>query len=306
MVKYLLRRLLLILPTVWIAVTIIFVIFRLVPGDPAELIAGEMAPREVVQAIRAQMGLDQPMHIQYVRYLGGLLRGDLGVSKVYGARVLDQLLLRFPATLELAIAAMLIAFIVGLTAGIISATRYNSLFDYLSMLGAIAGVCVPAFWLGLMLILFFSVGLGWLPSTGRGGLRTLVLPAVTLSAYQMAVIARMTRSSMLEVIQQDYIRTARAKGLAEWAVIYGHALKNALIPTITIAGLQFGFLLGGSIVVESVFAWPGLGSLMIDSIRHRDYTMVQGTAVLYTTVCLLINLLVDLVYSALDPRVRYG
>jgi ABC-type dipeptide/oligopeptide/nickel transport system permease component len=204
----------------------------------------------------------------------------------------DQLLLRFPATLELAIAAMLIASIVGLTAGIISATKYNSLFDYVSMLSAIAGVCIPAFWLGLMLMLFFSVGLGWFPSTGRAGLNTLVLPAVTLSAYQMAVIARMSRSSMLEVIQQDYIRTARAKGLAEWAIIYGHALKNALIPTDTI--------------VESVFAWPGLGALMIDSIRHRDYTMVQGTAVLYTTACLLINLLVDLVYAYLDPRVRYG
>jgi len=305
-VKYLLRRFLLIIPTVWVAVSIIFIIFRLVPGDPAELIAGEMAPREVVQAIRAQMGLDRPMYIQYAYYLGGLLRGDLGVSKVYGARVVDQLLLRFPATLELAIAAMLIAFIIGLTAGIISATRYNSVFDYVSMLGAIGGVCIPAFWLGLMLILFFSVGLGWFPSTGRAGLNTLVLPAITLSTYQMAVIARMTRSSMLEAIQQDYIRTARAKGLAEWAIIYGHALKNALIPTVTIAGLQFGFLLGGSIIVESVFAWPGLGALMIDSIRHRDYTMVQGTAVLYTTVCLLINLLVDLVYAYLDPRVRYA
>jgi ABC-type dipeptide/oligopeptide/nickel transport system permease component len=303
---YLLRRLLLAIPTLWVAVTLVFFIFRLVPGDPAELIAGEMAPRELVESIRRQMGLDQPLPVQYVRYLGGLARGDLGVSKVFQQNAGEQLAARLPATLQLAGLAMLLAFAVGVLAGVVSAVKRYSWLDYVATLGAVGGVSIPSFWLGLMLIMLFSVGLGWLPTAGNTGPESIILPAVTLSAYQMAIIARMTRSSMLEVLGQDYVRTARAKGAREGTIVLGHALRNALIPTVTIAGLQMGYLLGGSVVVETVFAWPGLGSLMIDSIRIRDYTMVQAVALVFAAMFLLINVLVDALYAYLDPRVQYG
>jgi ABC-type dipeptide/oligopeptide/nickel transport system permease component len=290
-----------------VVVTLVFFIFRvLVPGDPAELIAGEMAPREVVESIRRQMGLDQPLPIQYVRYLSGLARGDLGVSKVFQQNAGEQLLARLPATLQLASLAMLLAFVLGVAAGIVSAVRQSSWLDYLATLGAVGGVSIPSFWLGLMLIMLFSVGLGWLPTGGRTGPDSIILPAITLSAYQLAIIARMTRSSMLEVLQQDYVRTARAKGVRERGIILAHALRNALIPTVTIAGLQMGYLLGGSVIVETVFAWPGLGSLMIESIRIRDYTMVQAVALLFAAMFLLINILVDALYAYLDPRVHYA
>ncbi|MCL5076220.1 MAG: ABC transporter permease [Chloroflexi bacterium] len=305
MTAYILRRLLLIFPTALVVVTLIFVIFRLVPGDPAQLIAGEMASRDVVESIRREMGLDKPIYIQYAYYLWGLLHGDLGISKVFRYGVLDQLLLRFPATIELTVAAMSIALLVGLSAGVVSAVKRGSVYDQVSMLGAIAGVCIPAFWLGLMLMMVLAVQINLLPATGRGTLAQLVLPAITLSAHQMAVLARLTRSSMLEVLGQDYIRTARSKGLRERVVLLRHALRNALIPTLTIAGLQFGYLLGGSIIVETVFAWPGIGLLMIDSVRMRDYTMVQGVVLLYAMVFLLLNLIIDIAYSYLDPRVRY-
>lgn len=305
MMQYALRRLLLVVPTLWLALTLVFVIFRLVPGDPAELIAGEMAPRELVETIRREMGLDRPLPVQYLDYLARTARGHLGVSKVFGGHAADQIRVRFPATMELAVAAMLLAIAVGVPAGVVSAVRRGSLFDSAASLTAVAGVCVPSFWIGLMLMVLFSVRLGWLPTTGRGGLFHLVLPAVTLAVQQMAVLARMTRSSMLEVLSHDYVRTARAKGLSERAVIFAHALRNALIPTVTVAGVQFGLLMGGSIVVETVFAWPGLGSLMIDSVRIRDYTMVEAVTLVFAAVFLLVNVAVDISYAYLDPRVRY-
>ncbi|MBA2448999.1 MAG: ABC transporter permease [Chloroflexi bacterium] len=307
MASYLFRRLALAIPTLWVVVTLVFFIFRvLVPGDPAELIAGELAPREVIESIRRQMGLDQPLPVQYVRYLSGLARGDLGVSKVFQQNAGEQLLARLPATLQLAGLAMLLAFVLGVAAGIVSAVRQSSWLDYLATLGAVGGVSIPSFWLGLMLIMLFSVGLGWLPTGGRTGPDSIILPAITLSAYQLAIIARMTRSSMLETLQQDYVRTARAKGVRERGIVLAHALRNALIPTVTIAGLQMGYLLGGSVIVETVFAWPGLGSLMIESIRIRDYTMVQAVALLFAAMFLLINILVDALYAYLDPRVHYA
>lgn len=305
MTTYLLRRLLLAIPTLWAAITLVFFLFRLVPGDPAELIAGELAPREVVESIRRQMGLDQPLWVQYVRYLGGLARGDFGISKVFQQNAGQQLAQRLPATLELAGLAMLLAFVLGVAAGLVAALKQYSWLDSLLMLGAVSGISIPNFWLGLMLIMLFGVTLGWLPISGRGGLESVILPALTLAAYQLAVIARMTRSSMLEVLRQDYVRTARAKGLRERVVVLTHALRNALIPTVTIAGLQLGYLLGGSIVVETVFAWPGLGSLMIESVRIRDYTMVQAVATLFAATFILVNILVDLLYAYLDPRVQY-
>lgn len=303
--RYISRRLLLAIPTLWLTLTLIFIIFRLVPGDPAQLVAGEMAPQEIVDQIRKEMGLDKPLWYQYGQYLVNTAKGDLGVSKVFGQKASAQLKLRIPKTALLAVTAMLLAVAVGMPAGVISAVRRNSIWDYISMLGAIIGVCLPSFWLGLMLIVVFSVELRVLPTAGASSWKHLILPAVTLAANQMAVIARMTRSSMLEVVSLDYVRTARAKGLSERVVVLRHALRNALIPTLTVIGVQFGLLLGGSIIVETVFAWPGLGQLMIDSVRMRDYPLVQGVALVFAATFLMINLTVDVLYAYLDPRVRY-
>ncbi len=306
MTNYVLRRIVLFVPMLWVTVTLVFVIFRLVPGDPAALIAGPSGTREIIELIRQQMGLDQPLYVQYLNYLWGLVHGDFGMSTVFRNHVAEQLLARYPLTLQLAGFAITLALVVGILVGIVSAVRPYSWVDYASMLGAIAGVSLPNFWLGLMLVIVFAVQLRIFPVTGSGDLNALVLPAITLATYPTAIIARMTRSSMLEVLRQDYVRTARSKGLAERAVILRHALRSALIPTVTVAGIQFGYLLGGSIVVETVFAYPGIGLLMIDSIRMRDYTVVQAVAISFGFTFLLINLVVDLLYAYLDPQVHYG
>ncbi len=306
MARYLARRLLLIPPTLLVVATLVFVIFRLVPGDPAQLAAGDSASADVVRSIRHQLGLDRPLIVQYGRYLADLARGHLGTSPVYGDRVASQVLGRLPASVLLACAAMIIASVVGVTGGVIAATHRSSWLDYLCTLGAVGGISFPGFWLGLMLIIIFAVTFRWFPVAGLHGPRSLVLPAVTLAVNQMAVIARMTRSSMLQVLDQDYIRTARAKGLRERLVLTRHALGNALIPTVTIAGLQFGYLLGGSVVIETVFAWPGVGRLLIDAIQTRDYATVQAVVLLFAVLALIVNLVVDLLYAALDPRVRYA
>ncbi|MDQ2788105.1 MAG: ABC transporter permease [Chloroflexota bacterium] len=306
MARYLLRRVLLIPPTLLVVATLVFVIFRLVPGDPAQLVAGDSASADVVQSIRHQLGLDRPLIVQYGRYLAELARGNLGTSPVYGDRVASQVLGRLPASVLLACAAMIIASVVGVTAGVIAATHRSSWVDYVCTLGAVGGISFPGFWLGLMLIIVFAVTFRWFPVAGLHGPRSLVLPAVTLAVNQMAVIARMTRSSMVQVLDQDYIRTARAKGLHERLVLLRHALGNALIPTVTIAGLQFGYLLGGSVIIETVFAWPGVGRLLIDAIQTRDYATVQAVVLLFAILALFVNLVVDLLYAALDPRVRYA
>lgn len=306
MLGFLVRRVLFAIPALWVAITLVFFLFRLIPGDPAQLIAGESAPRQVVENIRHQMGYDQPLPLQYGRYLSGLVHGDLGVSKVYQQNAAAQLEQRAPATYTLAGLAMLLALVFGVLGGVISAVKQFSWIDYVATVTAVAGISIPAFWLGLMLISLFAVELGWCPTGGFEEPGSIVLPAVTLAAYQLAVIARQTRSAMLEVLRQDHVRTARAKGLRERSVLVRHALRNALIPTVTIAGLQMGYLLGGSIIVETVFSWPGLGSLMIDSIRIRDYTMVQAVALLFAATFMIINLAVDALYAYLDPRVRYG
>jgi len=303
---FVLRRLLLAVPTLLAAVTLVFFLFRLVPGDPAQLIAGELAPREVVESIRHQMGLDLPLPLQYVHYLGGLLHGDLGISKVSQQNAAEGVLQRLPATLQLAAAAMALALALGVTAGLVSAVKQYSWLDYMSTVLSVSGISIPSFWLGLMLIILFSVTLGLLPTAGNETPRSIVLPAVTLAAYQVAVIARMTRSSALEILRQDYVRTARAKGVHERGVVVSHVLRNALIPTVAIVGLQLGYLLGGSIIVETVFAWPGVGGLMIESVRLRDYTMVQAVALAFAAMFLVINLVVDVLYAALDPRVQYS
>jgi len=306
MTLYLARRIALLFPILLGVSLFIFLMLRLIPGDPARLEAGPDASLEGVEQIRHELGLDRSWPEQYGIFLGKLLQGDLGRSSRSHEPVAREIGSRFPATVELTLAAVLIAVAVGLIAGILAGSRPNSLVDYGSMLVALLGVSTPAFWLGLMLISLFAVGLRWLPSGGHGGLEHLALPAVALGVGAAAVIARVTRASLLEVIQQDYIRTARAKGMGENRVVYLHALRNALIPIVTVSGLQFGFLLGGAVVVETVFSWPGVGRLLVDSISVRDYPMVQGIMLLLATEFVLVNLLVDLLYAFIDPRIRYG
>jgi peptide/nickel transport system permease protein len=306
MANYIIRRVLLIIPTALLVVTLVFFIFRLVPGDVARIIAGERATEEEVALIREQLGLDDPMYVQYAHYLWGLVHGDLGRSLTYRRQVLGEIVSRVPATLELALAGVVVSIVVGVSTGLVSAIKRNTIYDYASMLAAISGICTPNFWLGLLLIMVVSVSLGWLPTSGRGGIKYLILPTIALSARLIAVIARLARSAMLEVISQDYIRTARAKGLSERLVLTRHALRNAMIPLVTIVGLQFGSLLAGSIVIETVFAWPGMGSLLINAVNTRDYPMVQGITLLYTIAFMFVNLLTDLSYGFLDPRVRLG
>ena len=305
MLKYVIRRLLMLIPVLFGISVIVFSILHLVPGDPAEIVAGVEATKEDIELIRRNLGLDQPLHVQYLTWLSKVLQGDLGRSILTRRPVLSELLPRMMATVELTVASMIVAVSLGVTIGIISSTKQYSFFDHASMISAFLGVSMPVFWWGLMLMLLFSVTLGWLPTVGRGGIEHLILPSVTLATASIALIARMTRSSMLEVIRQDYIRTARAKGCHERRVIYKHALKNALIPVVTVVGLQFGYLLGGAVLTETVFAWPGIGRLMVDSIFHRDFPMVQGAILLVATAFVFVNLLTDILYAYLDPRIHY-
>lgn len=298
------RRLVLLIPTVFVVVTLVFVAFRIVPGDPASLIAGPEATAVDRAMIKRQLGLDKPLYAQYVVYLGQLARGDLGKSLYSGRPVKKEVLVRFPLTLQLATAGLLIAVPIGILLGVIAAVYNHSPLDYGSMLFAVIGVSFPNFWIGLMLMLLLSVKFGWLPSSGVGGIKHLVLPAVSLGLPAMAIIARLTRASMLDTLHQDYIRTARAKGVRERHVLLGHALRNSLIPTTTAIGLHFGYLLGGSVVIETLFSWPGLGDLLITAVRGRDYPIVQGAVLLFALNFVLINVLVDVLYTYLDPRTR--
>lgn len=303
--RYIVQRLFYTLPVMLVVSLIVFGILHIAPGDPATMLAGEDARPEDVAAIRANYGLDQPLHIQYAVWLANALHGDLGRSIVTRRPVLNEVLARLPSTIELAFSALLIAVLAGMAVGIISATRQYSLLDHATMVLALLGISVPVFWLGLVLIFIFSAELRWFPTGGTGTLQQLILPAFTLGAASTAIIARMTRSSMLEVIGQDYVRTARAKGLVEETVILRHALKNALIPVVTVIGLQFGYLLAGAVITETVFSRPGLGRLLVSSITSRDFPVVQGTLVLLSVSFVLINLLVDILYGFLDPRIRY-
>ena len=304
--QYILRRLILTIPVLIGVSLLVFAMVRLVPGCPAVAIAGVHATPEFIEQVRRDLGLDRPLHTQYFIFMGNLLRGDLGVSTRTGRPAATEIWDKFPNTVELAMASMLVASVIGIIAGVISATRQYSIFDSGSMLVALFGVSVPVFWLGLMLMLLFAVTLDWLPAGGRGGtIEYLILPAITLGTASAAIIARMTRSSMLEVLRQDFITTARAKGLRERIVTYKHALKNALIPVVTIIGLQSGILLGGAVLTETVFAWPGVGRLMVDSIMARDFPVVQGAVLLFAVCFVFINLFVDILYSFLDPRIRY-
>lgn len=283
----------------------VFLIMHLTPGDPARLMLGESAPTEQLEALREEMGLNDPLPIQYLNWLKKAVRLDFGRSLRSKKLVSTEILERLPASAELAVLAVTISVLVGVPVGILSASKPNSLFDNVAMIGALSGVGMPAFWQGIMFILIFSVTLEWFPSSGRmGGWEYYVLPALTLGTRSMASIARMTRSSMLEVLQQDYIRTATAKGLARFKVIFVHALRNALIPVVTMIGLQFGSLMAGAVLTETIFAWPGIGRLVVEAINNKDFPLVQGTIMTFAIVYALVNLVVDVCYAFLDPRLR--
>lgn len=308
--QYVTRRLLLLVP-IWLGITLMaFGLGRLAPGDPARLIAERQADGlptpEQIERVRQEYGLNDPLPLQYTRWVANALRGDLGVSFKTGGAVLEELARRFPATLELAVYGMLVGIVLALPLGVQAATRRGSSIDHLSRLIALAGSSLPSFWLAFILIIVFSVELRLLPVAGRGTARHLILPAITLGVALAAPLTRLTRSSMLEVLGEDFVRTARAKGLGERAVVARHALRNALIPVVTVAGMSFGHLLGGAVIVETVFAWPGVGKLVVDSIFDRDYPLIQGYVLFMGTIFVLINLAVDMLYVALDPRVQLG
>jgi peptide/nickel transport system permease protein len=334
MTGYILRRLLLLVPTLIGVSLITFLMLHYAGGDPAELKLGFRATPENLQRLRGELGLLDPLPVQYGRFLLGAVHGDLGRSYVSNAEVSTEIIARFPATIELAMAAMMIALVVGFIVGIVSAMKHHSMTDSVATGAVVLGISVPTFWLGMILIVVFAVGLGWLPVSGRINPRLpmpptvthllildsflardwvvfkdtiahIILPAITLAGWPAAIIARQTRSALVEVLGKDYVRTARSKGLRTRAVVMRHALRNALLPVVTVIGLEFGTLLGGAVVTETVFAWPGVGHMVLDAIAARDYVLVQGLVMLFAVVFAVLNLAADLVYAFLDPRIRY-
>ena len=330
---YVIKRLLQIIPVVLGVTLIAFALIHLAPGDPVRTMLGQHATQQEIDEIRAKYGLDQPLYVQYFIWLGDVLHGDLGRSILSHEQVTTEIASRFPNTIELAIAAMIFAVLIGVVAGIISATKQYSVADYSVMGLALFGISMPVFWLGIMLMMIFGVFLGWLPIGGRidllipfqritgfmvidsiitvngaaliSVLRHLILPAIALGTIPMAIIARTTRSSMLEVLRQDFIRTERAKGLSERKVIYKHAIRNAMVPVVTVIGLNFGLLLSGAILTETVFSWPGVGRLVVDSVYARDYPLVIGCILVFALVFVIVNLITDLLYTYIDPRIHY-
>jgi peptide/nickel transport system permease protein len=300
------RRIVAAIPTLFGVTVIVFLMVRILPGDPARILAGLEASQDEVNRIRAQLGLTQPLPVQYEIFLMRLARGDLGRSITTQAPVAAEIASRLPQTAVLAAIATALAGILGIVSGIAVSNRQNTATDYVVTVVALAGVSIPVFWLGLMLMLVFAVGLHLVPAGGYAGPVSLILPSITLAAFSLAIVERMTRSSMLESLTQDYVRTARAKGVAERVVIYRHALRNALIPVVTVIGLQFGTLLGGAVLTETTFAWPGLGRLLVGAIAARDYPIIQGVVLLFAVTFLFVNLTVDLIYGYIDPRIKYG
>ncbi|MFL5020672.1 MAG: glutathione ABC transporter permease GsiC [Microvirga sp.] len=305
MAKYLIHRLLGILPVLLLISLLVFGFVHLLPGDPARLVAGQDATQQDIAVVRAALGLDRPLWEQYVTYVWNILHGDFGISLKTRRPVSEEIGERFFPTFWLTIISMVWATLFGLIIGVSSAVKRGRWQDHGGMLVAVSGISLPSFWLGLLLIDWFSVRLGWFPTSGYGTLAHFVLPSITLGVGVAAVMARFTRSSFIEIAREDYIRTARAKGAFERLVVWKHVLRNALIPIITMVGLQFGFLLGGSIVVETVFAWPGLGRLLVDSVSFRDYPVIQAEILLFSLEFILINLIVDVLYALVNPEIRY-
>jgi peptide/nickel transport system permease protein len=304
MARHILQRLLFTLPALWLILTMVFLLIHVVPGDPVQQMLGEGARVEDVQQLRHALGLDLPALTQYGRYLAGLAHADLGRSFKYQAPVLQIIFERYPATLELAVVALLVCVAIGIPAGVLAAHRRGHAADRAVGLFTLLGLAVPNFALGPVLILIFSIEFGWLPVSGRDGLLNFVLPAITLGAALAAILTRMVRSSMIEELSSDYVRTARAKGLSTRAVLFRHAFRNALIPIITILGLQFGTLLAGTIVTETIFSWPGIGRLTVQAISSRDYPLLQGCILVIAVSYVLVNLVTDFVYALVDPRIR--
>ncbi|MBW2430545.1 MAG: ABC transporter permease [Deltaproteobacteria bacterium] len=332
MLAYIIRRIFIMIPTLLGVSIIVFLMLHLTPGDPAELLMGERASEEALNEIREHLGLNKPLYVQYGMFLKQLMKGDLGETIWTRQKVWIEVKQRFPATIELSIVALFISIVLGMLLGIVSATKQYSIFDYASMLGALIGVSMPIFWLGLVFMLIFSLNLGWLPMSGRlsvgveletitnfyvldailtgnwealtDALWHIIMPAFTLSTIPTAIIARMTRSSMLEVLRQDYIKTAKAKGLSQFKVVFKHALRNALIPVVTTIGLQFGVLLCGAILTETIFAWPGVGKWIYDAVMQRDYMVIRSGTLFLASIFILINLCVDVLYAVINPRIK--
>ena len=305
MSRYIIRRLLLMVPVLIGVSLVVFFMIRLIPGDPALALAGEHATPETVQMIRARFGLDQPLPVQYWAFVSNAVRGDLGRSTRTRRPVAQELGNQYPNTLLLAAAALGVSIAVGISSGILAAVKQHTWWDTGVMVFALFGVSMPVFWMGLMMMYLFSVQLRWLPTAGMGTPAHLVLPAITLGMSSAGMLARMTRSAMLEVLRQDYIRTARSKGITEFVIVMKHGLRNSLIPIVTVLGLQFGTLLGGAVLTETVFAWPGVGRLMVEAIMSRDYPIVQGAVLLVAISFIMINLIVDVTYVYLDPAIKY-
>lgn len=304
MLRYTLKRIVGVIPTLIIVTTFVFFFVRMIPGDPARMVAGEQATLQDVEAVRVQLGLDQPISIQYVKYVGGLLHGDLGMSLRTKRPVLTEVAARYGNTMALTIASLIWSTIVGILLGVWSGKHRGKWQDFTGMTLAVSGISLPNFWVGFLLIMLFAVKLRWLPTTGAGTWKNLVLPAITLGTSIAAIIARFTRSSIIEVLKEDYIRTARAKGLKEKTVTWTHAFRNSMISVVTVVGLQFGFLLGGSVVTEAVFAYPGLGQLLIESVNYRDYPAIQSLILIFSLQFIIINLVVDILYAVLNPEIK--
>jgi peptide/nickel transport system permease protein len=298
------RRLAIVIPTVVGAVTLVFFFLHMIPGDPVEVMLGETAQQADKEQLREELGLNLPLHIQYGRFIIGVCKGDLGDSFFYRRPVTQVIAERAPATVELALAAFVVAGLIAIPLGIVAALREGTTVDNASVIFSLLGVSMPNFWLGPLLIILFSITLGWFPVSGREGVSSVVLPAITLGTALAAILSRMTRASLLERLGEDYLTVARAKGLPEWKVILKHALRNALIPVITVMGLQFGALLSGAIITENVFSWPGIGTLLINAIEARDYPLVQGCILFISFSYVLVNLMTDLLYGWVDPRIR--
>lgn len=306
MLAFIVRRLILSIPTLFGVLILVFLLLYVAPGDPVQDMVGERADAETIARLRKELHLDDPLHIQFIKYTGGVVRGDFGNSYITNRPILKDIRERFPKTLILAGAAMLIATVIGITIGVLSARNQGGWFDRLGLGIAYLGISFPVYWVGLILILIFAIQLRWLPPSGYGGIRYLILPALALGSRSIAFLARVTRSAMLDVLGGDFVRTARAKGLRERSVVIRHALRNALIPIITVLGLDFGYYLTGSILTETIFSWPGLGRYVVNAIARRDLPAIQGSVLFLSVVFVLVNLLTDLAYAKADPRVAYG
>jgi peptide/nickel transport system permease protein len=304
--QYVIRRLLQVLPIVFLVATTVFFLFKLIPGDPATVFAGEQASPATIARVRERLGLDQPIMVQYWRYLQRLVKGDLGTSFINGMEVIDLVKARFPNTIRLAFISTILSAFLGVSIGMVSALKRETIIDYLLTVVALLGISIPIFWLGLLLIYIFSVEFSLLPIAGAATWKNYIMPVCTLSAVSVASILRITRSSILEVMGEDFVRLARAKGLKESRVVFRHVLPNALIPVVTVIGLQFGYMLGGSIITETIFGWPGMGRMLVVAVNQRDVMVVQGVLIVFATSFVLVNLIVDVVYALIDPKISYS